>query len=71
MRRVATDVRILSYNIRRGGVGREVALASVIRAVHPDIVVLEEATRPDVVERLALDTGCGTGRRRRANRSPS
>ena len=50
-------MRILSYNIRRGGGGREVALASVIRAVHPDIVVLEEATRPDVVERLALDTG--------------
>jgi exodeoxyribonuclease III len=57
VRRVTTDVRILSYNIRRGGVGREVPLASVIRAVHPDIVVLEEATRPDVVERLALDTG--------------
>ena len=50
-------MRILSYNIRRGGVGREVALASVICAVHTDIVVLEEAIRPDVVERLALDTG--------------
>jgi len=50
-------VRILSYNIRRGGAGREAPLASVIGAVHPDVVVLEEATRPDVVERLARDTG--------------
>jgi exodeoxyribonuclease III len=50
-------VRILSYNIRRGGAGREASLASVIRAVNPDIVVLEEATRPDVVARLASDTG--------------
>ena len=52
-----TNVRILSYNIRRGGAGREVPLASVIRTVNPDVVVLEEATRPDVVERLARDTG--------------
>jgi endonuclease/exonuclease/phosphatase family metal-dependent hydrolase len=50
-------VRILSYNIRRGGVGRERPLASVICAVNPDVVVLEEATRPDVVERLAGETG--------------
>jgi exodeoxyribonuclease-3 len=49
--------RILSYNIRRGGVGREEPIAAVIRSVVPDIVVLEEATRPDVVERLAHDTG--------------
>ena len=49
--------RILSYNIRRGGAGREPAIAAVIRSVAPDIVVLEEATRPDVVERLASETG--------------
>jgi exodeoxyribonuclease-3 len=52
-------VRILSYNIRRGGAGREAPLASVIRTVNPDVVVLEEATRPDVVERLAHETGMG------------
>jgi exodeoxyribonuclease III len=58
VRRVgASDVRILSYNIRRGGIGRESPLASVIRAVEPDVVVLEEATRPEIVERLARDTG--------------
>ena len=50
-------LRILSYNIRRGGAGREEPLAAVIRSVNPDIVVLEEATRPDVVERLARETG--------------
>jgi exodeoxyribonuclease-3 len=50
-------VRILSYNIRRGGAGREAPIAAVIRTVNPDVVVLEEATRPDVVERLAHDTG--------------
>ena len=50
-------MRILSYNIRRGGAGREAPIAAVIRTVNPDVVVLEEATRPDVVERLAHDTG--------------
>ena len=46
-------LRILSYNILRGGVGREQHLAAVINEQAPDIVVLQEATRPDVVERLA------------------
>ena len=50
-------LRLLSYNIRFGGVGRGAMLASTIRAVEPDLVVLQEATRPDVVERLAEDTG--------------
>ncbi len=49
-------LRILSYNILRGGVGREPLLASVINEQAPDIVVLQEATRPDVVERLAQAT---------------
>src|SRR4030095_4066504 len=39
------------------GAGRDAPLASVMRAVDPDVVVLEEATRPDVVDRLARDTG--------------
>ena len=46
-------LRIMSYNIRFGGVGREQRLAEIIREAEPDIVVLQEATRPDVVERLA------------------
>jgi exodeoxyribonuclease-3 len=46
-------MRLLSYNIRYGGVGREDALARVIAAAEPDVVVLQEATHPHVVERLA------------------
>lgn len=50
-------LRILSYNIRHGGKGREAALAAVIRACSPDVVVLQEATSTDVVHRLAGDAG--------------
>ena len=50
-------VRLLSYNIRYGGSGREPALAAVIRDAAPDVVVLQEATRPRVVEELARATG--------------
>jgi len=49
-------LRLLSYNIRYGGAGREEQLASVIRACAPDIVVLQEATHPQVIERLAAAT---------------
>jgi endonuclease/exonuclease/phosphatase family metal-dependent hydrolase len=45
--------RLLSYNIRYGGLGREASLAAVIGAAKPDIVVLQEATSPHVVARLA------------------
>jgi exodeoxyribonuclease-3 len=47
----------MSYNIRFGGAGREQRLAEVIREADADIVVLQEATRPDVVERLAELSG--------------
>ena len=46
-------LKLLSYNIRFGGAGREQQLAAVIREVAPDVVVLQEATRPDVVERIS------------------
>ena len=46
-------LRLMSYNIRFGGTGREDRLAEVIRHVDPDIVVLQEATSTNVVERLA------------------
>src|SRR5204863_2911873 len=45
------------YNIRYGGVGREAQLAQVVRDCGPDLVVLQEATRPDVVAKLAADCG--------------
>jgi exodeoxyribonuclease III len=50
-------VKLLSYNIRYGGVGREQNLTAVIRECAPDLVVFQEATRPFVVERLAAETG--------------
>ncbi len=48
--------RLLSYNIRYGGAGREAQLAVSIRESEPDLVVLQEATEPRVVERLAAET---------------
>lgn len=56
-------LRLLSYNIRYGGVGREEGLAAVIHGAEPDLVLLQEASRPDVVKRLADRTGmayCGS-----------
>jgi exodeoxyribonuclease-3 len=50
-------LRLLSYNIRHGGSGREKPVAAVIRAARPDVVVFQEATRPSVIEQLARDTG--------------
>jgi exodeoxyribonuclease-3 len=50
-------LRLLSYNIRHGGSGREEPVAAVIRAATPDVVVFQEATKPHVIEQLARDTG--------------
>jgi exodeoxyribonuclease-3 len=52
-------LRILSYNIRFGGTGRERDIAEVIRSASPDVVMLQEATNPHVVEALASSTGMG------------
>jgi endonuclease/exonuclease/phosphatase family metal-dependent hydrolase len=49
-------VKLLSYNIRFGGKGRERELAEVIRAAAPDIVVFQEATDPNLISRLAETT---------------
>jgi endonuclease/exonuclease/phosphatase family metal-dependent hydrolase len=46
-------MRLLSYNILHGGRGREAAIAEVIRSVDPDLVILQEAERPDAVDRIA------------------
>lgn len=50
-------MRLLSYNIRCGGAGRLDLLAGVIARGHPDLVILQEATRPEVIESLAARTG--------------
>ena len=46
-------LRLLSYNVRYGGAGREHALAGVVRATEADVVMLQEATDPRVVRRVA------------------
>lgn len=46
-------LRLLSYNIRFGGRGREQELSDTIAGVAPDLVVFQEATDPKVIERLA------------------
>jgi endonuclease/exonuclease/phosphatase family metal-dependent hydrolase len=51
------SVRILSYNILRGGLGREAPLAAVISACDPDIVIFQEGSRPSVIEQLASKCG--------------
>ena len=43
-------LRVLSYNICRGDAGKVEQIAAVIAAVTPDIVVLQEATAPAVIE---------------------
>lgn len=46
-------MRLLTYNIREGGVGRAEQIAEVIRAANPDVVALQEARVPAVVEQVA------------------
>jgi exodeoxyribonuclease III len=46
-------LKLLSYNIRYGGHGREDAIGAVIAAAAPDVVVFQEATDPAVVARIA------------------
>ena len=49
-------LKLLSYNIRFGGRGREQALAETIVAAAPDLVVFQEAIDPAVIERLSAAT---------------
>ena len=48
--------KLLSYNIRFGGAGREHLIARVIRAAAPELVVFQEATNPEVIEQIAEET---------------
>ena len=50
-------LKLLSYNIRFGGLGRENALSEAIKAIAPDLVVFQEATHPAVIEQLSKTTG--------------
>jgi exodeoxyribonuclease-3 len=60
-------LKLLSYNIRFGGRGRESRIAEVIRGVAPDLVVFQEATDTRVIERLAEETGLKIWAARRAH----
>lgn len=53
-------LKLLSYNIRYGGMGRVKELAAAIKECAPDLVVFQEATRPIVVQQLAAETGMTT-----------
>jgi endonuclease/exonuclease/phosphatase family metal-dependent hydrolase len=50
-------VRLLTYNIREGGVGRAEQIARVIEAANPDVVALQEARDPAIVDRIAKLAG--------------
>ncbi len=50
-------MRLLTYNIREGGVGRAELIAEVIKAASPDVVALQEARDPVVVENIARLAG--------------
>ena len=52
-------LRIVSYNIRFGGGRRIPLLAATVASLKPDLVLLQEATNPMAVERLARDAGFG------------
>lgn len=51
------SLRLLSYNVRYGGAGRESQLSAVVREADPDLVVLQEASDTRVVKRLSEETG--------------
>jgi exodeoxyribonuclease-3 len=50
-------LRVVSYNIRLGGGRRVPLIAAVLDALHPDVVVLQEATNRFAIDRLAELTG--------------
>ena len=49
--------RILTYNIKAGGGGRVDRLARVVNACAPELVLLQEATTPEIIGQLADATG--------------
>src|SRR6185436_6429036 len=51
--RTSMSLRVMTYNVFNGGAGRENLLREVLRAVAPDIVVLQEVFDAAFVGRLA------------------
>ena len=54
--------RILTYNIRHGGVGRSDSIASVIKSCAPDLVLLQEATDQSTLQQIAEAAGMADAR---------
>lgn len=50
-------MRLVSYNIRLGGRGRREVIAEVLRRIDADLVILQEAVDPSVVEWLGGELG--------------
>jgi len=50
-------MRLLTYNIRKGGAGRERPIAAVVTDAAVDVVVFQEATDPKVIETVASLSG--------------
>ena len=50
-------MRLLTYNIRKGGAGREDPIAGIIDDAACDIVIFQEATNPAVIEQIAARAG--------------
>jgi exodeoxyribonuclease-3 len=57
-------LRLLTYNIRDGGAGRADPIARVISSCAPHVVVMQEATRPDIVAAVAERAGMAEWRSR-------
>lgn len=55
--RRSVPLRVVTWNIRRGGRRRRALLADVLRDLAPDLTLLQEATDPGVVESLAGAVG--------------
>lgn len=52
-----TPLRVMTYNIFKGAIGREAALTRVVQCVAPDILFLQEVGSEATVQTLA--TACG------------
>jgi endonuclease/exonuclease/phosphatase family metal-dependent hydrolase len=52
-------VRLVSYNIRFGGGSRLAFIGAVLASLDPDVVLLQEATDPIAVDRIAKAAGLG------------
>ena len=70
-RRRPHDVSAPHLQHPHGGVGRMDAIAKVINACAPDLVLLQEATDPSNVERLAEASGMADGATFASSRSAS